>query len=65
MKKVILAGTFAVLGMIAISSCKKNYDCVLADGTVVSTCTDCKSSGLIKTSFDSSCALSGGTVQAQ
>jgi len=65
MKKVIAMSAFAVLGVIALSSCKKDYECVASDGTVISTCTDCKSSGLIKSSFDSSCSLSGGTVQVK
>ena len=27
MKKVLLAGAFAVLGVVALSSCKKDYQC--------------------------------------
>ena len=53
----------AVIGVIALSSCKKSYDCVDSSGTVLSTCDNCK--GLEMDSFDLSCALLGGTVQAQ
>lgn len=65
MKKVLAIGVFTVLGVAALSSCRKNYNCVLSDGTVVSTCTKCKKSGVVKAAFDSDCSLSGGTVQEQ
>ena len=55
----------AVIGIIALSSCKKDYECVLSDGTVIDTCNNCKSNGVIKAAFDSSCAFSGGTVQVK
>lgn len=65
MKKVIAVSAFALLGVVALSSCKKDYECVTSDGTVISECNDCKSSGLIKESFDASCSLSGGSVQTK
>ena len=61
MKKVVLFSAFAVLGVVALSSCKKSYNCVDSSGTVLSECNDCK--GLTKTAFDSSCSLIGGTVE--
>lgn len=59
MKKIIAFGAFAVLGVVALSSCKKDYECKY-DGAVISECNDCK--GATKTSFDTSCSLLGGTV---
>lgn len=63
MKKVIAVSAFALLGVVALSSCKKSYECVDSDGDVISECNDCK--GLTKESFDTSCSLAGGTVQAK
>ena len=60
MKKIIGVAAFAVLGMVALSSCKKDYDCIV-DGASISECTDCK--GLEKDTFDAFCALAGGTVE--
>ncbi|MDX2359916.1 MAG: hypothetical protein QNK23_03850 [Crocinitomicaceae bacterium] len=65
MKKLVYLGVLGILGVIALSSCRKDYECVDSAGYVYSECIDCKSSGLIKTSFDSSCALYGGTVQVK
>mgnify|MGYP006893297377 CR=1 FL=1 len=65
MKKVLGVAAFAVLGVVALSSCKKDYECVSSDGIVYDTCTNCKSSGVVKAAFDSSCALYGGTVQTK
>ncbi len=59
MKKVIALSVFAVVGVAALSSCKKDYECKV-DGTVISECIDCN--GSQKTAFDSSCSLVGGTV---
>lgn len=63
MKKVLAVSAFALFGVVALSSCKKSYECVDSAGTVISTCTDCK--GLTKDLFDTSCAASGGTVQTK
>lgn len=62
MKKVLLAGSFAVLGIVALSSCKKDYVCKYTSGGVEYTneCTGCSSSQ--KSAFETSCSLSGGTV---
>lgn len=60
-----MVSALAFMGVVALSSCRKDYDCVLSDGTVVDTCNSCKSSGVTKAAFDSACALSGGTVQVQ
>ena len=59
MKKFIAFSAFAVLGVVALSSCKKDYECKVGD-TVVSECNDCK--GTTKTAFDTSCSLVAGTV---
>lgn len=64
MKKVLGIAAFAVLGVVALSSCRKDYECV-SNGVVIDTCSNCKSSGVIKASFDSSCAFNGGTVQTK
>ena len=37
MKKTIIAGSFAILGMIAFSSCQKEYTCTCSTAGVVST----------------------------
>ena len=60
MKKIIGVAAFAVLGMVALSSCKKDYDCIV-DGVSVSECIDCK--GDQKDAFDLVCALVGGSVE--
>ncbi len=62
MKKVIAFGAFAVLGVVALSSCKKDYECKV-DSTVVSECNDC--TGSQKSAFDTSCSLLGGTVSTK
>ena len=62
MKKLILAGSFAVLGIVALSSCKKDYVCKYTSNGIeyTSECVDCTSSQ--KSAFETSCSLSGGTV---
>ena len=60
MKKIIGVAAFAVLGMVALSSCKKDYECIV-NGESVDTCSDCK--GIEKDLFDTSCAFSGGSVE--
>jgi len=60
MKKLVFLGA---LGVVLFSSCRKDYECVDSTGYVMSECNDCKSSGLVKTSFDATCASLGGTVQ--
>ena len=65
MKKVLMFSGLTLIGIIALSSCRKDYECVLSDGTVYDTCNDCKSSGVEKSLFDSSCAVVGGTVQVK
>ena len=59
MKKLLLVGAFATFGVLALSSCKKDYKCVY-NGTTISECTGCSKTQ--KTAFDSACTLSGGTV---
>jgi len=59
MKKIIGVAAFAVLGMVALSSCKKDYTCI-SNGTEVGTCISCNKAA--KTSFESQCAILGGTV---
>ena len=65
MKKVLMLSGLMVVGIIALSSCRKDYDCVLSDGTIYDTCYNCKSNGVVKAAFDSSCAVAGGTVQVK
>lgn len=65
MKKVLALGAFAVFGIVALSSCRKDYDCVLSDGTVYTSCLKCKSNGVVYASFESTCNSVGGTVQKQ
>lgn len=60
MKKVLAISAFAILGVAALSSCKKDYTCVY-DGAEISKCTGCTSAQ--KTSFESSCKLLGGSVE--
>ncbi|GEM_PF-3996672 len=62
MKKVIAVSAFAILGVAALSSCKKDYECTV-DGTVVSECNGCGSTE--KSAFDTSCSLLGGTVSTK
>ena len=65
MKKVLGVAAFAVLGVVALSSCRKDYECV-SDGYVVDTCTNCRSNGIIKASFDSNCTnYYDGTVRVK
>ena len=65
MRKVLLTGAFAVIGIVALSSCRKDYECVSSSGVVYDTCSNCKSKGVIKAAFDSNCAIVGGTVQTK
>ena len=65
MKKVLGVAAFAVLGVVALSSCRKDYECVSSNGTVIDACNNCKNKGIIKASFDSNCAYYGGTVQTK
>lgn len=62
MKKVILAGAFAIVGISALTSCKKDYECKVGS-LVVSECNACGSTE--KTAFDTSCSLVGGTVSTK
>ena len=62
MKKVIGVAAFAVLGMLALSSCKKDYVCT-ADGVVISECTNCGKT--TKSAFDTTCSLAGATVSVK
>lgn len=63
MKKVFLAGAFAVLGIITLSSCRKDYSCINTNGDETSICIGCNETQ--KSTFESSCNLSGGTVTAK
>jgi len=60
MKRIVGVATFAVLGMVALSSCKKDYECVDYDGDVMLECINCNKSS--KLSFTTSCSILGGTV---
>ena len=62
MKKVLGVAAFAVLGVVALASCKKDYVCTYTSGGAEYTneCTGCNSSQ--KAAFETSCDLSGGTV---
>ncbi len=60
MKKVIGVAAFAVFGMIALSSCKKDYDCVDSNGNVMLQCVKCNKAA--KASFTTSCSIYGGSV---
>ncbi len=62
MKKVLGVAAIAVLGVVALASCKKDYECKV-DGVVISECNGCGST--TKSAFDTSCSLSGGTVSAK
>ena len=65
MKKLLMTAAFALLGVVALSSCRKDYECVSSSGDVYDTCTNCKSKGVVKAAFDSNCAFVGGTVQTK
>lgn len=62
MKKVIMLSAFAVLGVTALSSCKKDYKCTY-NGATISECTGCNSTE--KSAFETSCSLVGGTVSVK
>lgn len=59
MKKVILAGAFAIIGISALTSCKKDYECKVG-GVTYSECNACGSTE--KSAFETSCSLIGGSV---
>lgn len=63
MKKVLGVAAFAVLGMVALSSCKKDYACKYNVGGVEvesGTCTGCTKSQ--KDAFETTCKAGGGTL---
>ena len=62
MKKVVAVSAFALFGVLALSSCKKDYECTYG-GTVISECNGC--SGSEKSAFETSCSLVGGTVSTK
>ena len=62
MKKVLGVAAIAVLGVVALASCKKDYKCTV-DGETYMECTGCNKTQ--KAAFESSCALSGGTVSSK
>ena len=62
MKKVIMLSAFAVLGVAALSSCKKDYKCT-SGGVTISECNGCGSSE--KSAFETTCSLVGGTVSVK
>lgn len=65
MKKVLVASAFAVLGVVALSSCKKDYTCtysVTSNGSTISssqTYTGLSSSQA--KAQETACAFDGGT----
>ena len=58
MKKVLGVAAIAVLGVVALASCKKDYKCTY-DGVVISECTGCNKAS--KEAFEANCTLLGGT----
>jgi len=60
MKKVLAISAFAILGVAALSSCKKEYSC-MKNGVELTKCADCSSAQ--KTSFEAACQTLGGTVE--
>lgn len=63
MKKVLMTGTFVVLGAVALSSCKKDYVCNYTLGGVIVSSEECN--GCSKTqrdAFETICNLGGGKV---
>ena len=60
MKRIIGVAAFAVLGMVALSSCKKDYECVDSEGNVMLNCVKCNKSS--KASFTISCSILEGSV---
>ncbi len=62
MKKVLGVAAIAVLGVVALASCKKDYKCTI-DGETYMECNGCGKAQ--KTAFNNSCALSGGTVSTK
>lgn len=65
MKKLLKLSLIALFGIIAFSSCRKDYQCVAEDGTVLNHCNNCRSRGVVKIAFDTDCSFSGGTVQTK
>lgn len=65
MKKVLVASAFAVLGVVALSSCKKDYTCsysITSNGSTVSSSTSY--TGLSKSEAkaqETLCTLNSGT----
>ncbi len=62
MKKVLGVAAMAVLGVVALASCKKDYECKVA-GVTVSECAGCDSDD--KSAFETACGLVGGTVSTK
>lgn len=61
MKKLLLVGAFATFGVLALSSCKKDYTCTVGTG---STAVSVTYTGLTKdqaTATESTCKAGGGT----
>jgi hypothetical protein len=59
MKKVFLASAFAVLGIIALSSCKKDYTCTPLGSTTGITYPDLSKSEA--ETVETACKFGGGT----
>lgn len=62
MKKVVGVAAFAVLGIVALSSCKKDYVCKV-DGETWSECIECRRAS--KSIFTTNCNLIGGSVSTK
>ena len=62
MKKVLGVAAIAVLGVVALASCKKDYVCTYTfnGAEYTNECTGCNKTQ--KEAFEANCALSGGTV---
>ena len=65
MKKVLSYSALSMFCIVALSSCRKDYECVSNNGSVYDTCNNCRSRGVVKIAFDSNCAYYGGTVQVK
>ena len=63
MKKVLGVAALVVLGVVALSSCKKDYECNYTSNGATYTSGEClKCSKSQKAAFETSCNLYGGTV---
>ena len=62
MKKVLGVAAIAVLGVVALASCKKDYKCTY-NGVTVSECNGCDKDD--KEAFETACGILGGSVSTK